>query len=101
VNKLITGTWSGMAGTAERMTLTVEFRPDHTYSATQTLDEGRRETVHGTYTFVGDNQIACVLDGSTDVVETVVATINGDTLTLRDQQQVDLVLIRLDQARWT
>jgi|GEM_PF-5665633 len=97
MNNLLLGTWSGMAGTVDPVPLTVEFLSDNTYVATQRPNTSTSETVRGTYKLIADNQIEVILSTPYDVTEKLSFTLNGDTLTLRDQQQVSMLLTRVQQ----
>lgn len=92
------GTWSGTAGTAAPVPLTVEFLPDSSYTETQTTHLGTDETVHGTYQLVASNELEVTIARSRTVgaappvSETLTFTILGDTLILRNQQGVKMTV---------
>ena len=114
----LVGTWTGMTGGVEPVPLTITFAVDGSYVATQTLpdypfsntsgeavpesspdynERTREETVHGTYT-IAANRIEARLDvpgGNQPTVEQLIFTIEGDTLTLRNQQQSLMTLKRV------
>lgn len=113
----LVGTWAGRTGGEEPVLLAVTFAADGSYLSTQTLpdysssntsgeavpelptdyaERMREETVHGTYTITA-NRIEARLDmpGATEpTVEQLIFTIEGDTLTLHDQQHTTMTLQR-------
>ncbi|HYN87445.1 MAG TPA: hypothetical protein VER55_02885, partial [Ardenticatenaceae bacterium] len=90
-------TWSGTTPGPDPVPLTVEFRADETYVATQTPDGGEPETAEGRFTVLAPNQLRLETFESDlpPTIEDLSITLDGDTLTLRDQEGVDMILTRV------